>query len=134
MISGNRLAAEPEKKIDIMTTVAEELTAAKEAGAQVVGVYDPCSDPFRKEIEAAGLHRRLWQYFAALALSPLPGGGVMIILRAVQAVEGGSGMAARLPSDLLERATEEIMHTCPDVQRVFYDYTPSKTYARLAGK
>jgi HAD superfamily hydrolase (TIGR01509 family) len=28
------------------------LTAAKEAGAQVVGVYDPCSDPFRKEIEA----------------------------------------------------------------------------------
>ena len=89
---------------------------------------------FRKEIEAAGLHRRLWQYFAALALSPLPGGGVMIILRAVQAVEGGSGMAARLPSDLLERATEEILNTCPDVQRVFYDYTPSKTYARLAGK
>lgn len=89
---------------------------------------------FRKEIEAAGLHRRLWQYFAALALSPLPDGGVMVILRAVQAVESGSGMPARLPSDLLERVTEEILRTCPDVQRVFYDYTPSKTYARLAGK
>ena len=89
---------------------------------------------FRREIEALGLQKRLWQYFAALALSPLPGGGVMIILRAVQAVEGGSGMPARLPSDLLERVTADILQTCPDVQRVFYDCTPSKTYARLAGK
>ena len=89
---------------------------------------------FRREIEALGLQKRLWQYFAALALSPLPGGGMMIILRAVQAMEGGSGMPARLPSDLLERVTEEIMRVCPEVQRVFYDCTPSKTYARLAGK
>lgn len=89
---------------------------------------------FRREIELVGLNRRLWQYFAALALSPLPGGGMMIILRAVQAMEGGSGMPARLPSDLLERVTEEILRECPDVQRVFYDCTPSKTYARLAGK
>ena len=50
------------------------------------------------------------------------------------ATENGSGMPARLPSDLLERVTEEIMQVCPDVQRVFYDCTPSKTYARLAGK
>lgn len=89
---------------------------------------------FRREIEAAGLHKRLWQYFAAHAASPLPGGGDMVILRAVQAMEGGSGMPARVPSDLLERVTEEIMRECPDVQRVFYDCTPSKTYARLAGK
>ena len=89
---------------------------------------------FRREIEDAGMHRRLWQYFAALAVSPLPGGGLMVILRAVQAVEGGSGMPARIPGDLLERVTEEVMRNCPDVQRVFYDCTPSKTYARLAGK
>lgn len=89
---------------------------------------------FRREIEDAGLNRRLWQYFAALAISPLPGGGVMIILRAVQAAEGGSGMPARIPSDLLERVTEQVMRECPEVQRVFYDCTPSKTYARLAGK
>lgn len=89
---------------------------------------------FRREVEEAGLHRRLWQYFAALAVSPLPGGGLMVILRAVQASEGGSGMPARIPSDLLERVTEEVMRECPDVQRVFYDCTPSKTYARLAGK
>lgn len=89
---------------------------------------------FRREIEAAGLHRKLWQYFAALAISPLPGGGLMVVLRAVQATEGGAGMPARIPSDLLERVTEEVMRECPDVQRVFYDCTPSKTYARLAGK
>ena len=89
---------------------------------------------FRQEIEAAGLHRRLWQYFAALAVSPLPGGGLMVVLRAVQASEGGSGMPARIPSDLLERVTSQVMQECPDVQRVFYDCTPSKTYARLAGK
>lgn len=89
---------------------------------------------FRQEIEAAGLQRRLWQYYAALAVSPLPGGGLMIILRAVQAVEGGAGMPARLPGDLLERVTAEIMRQCPEVQRVFYDCTPSRSYARIAGK
>lgn len=87
---------------------------------------------FRREIEEAGLHRRLWQYFAALAVSPLPHGGLMVILRAVQASEGGSGMPARIPSDLLERVTAEILRQCPDVQRVFYDCTPSKTFARLS--
>ncbi len=89
---------------------------------------------FRREIESAGLQKRLWQYFAALAVSPLPGGGLMVILRAIQAAEGGGGLPARLPSDLLERVTQEVMAACPDVQRVFYDCTPSKTYARLAGK
>ena len=108
----------------IMTSVtAERLAILREADAI-----------FRQEIEVLGLQKRLWQYFAALSPSPLPDGGVMIILRAVQATESGSGMPARLPSDLLERVTEEILQCCPDVQRVFYDCTPSKTYARLAGK
>ena len=89
---------------------------------------------FRQEIEAAGLQKRLWQYYAALALSPLPNGGILVILRAVQAVEGGAGMPARLPSDLLERVTLQIMQDCPDVQRVFYDCTPSRSYALVAGK
>lgn len=89
---------------------------------------------FRKEIEAAGLHRRLWQYYAALAVSPLPGGGLIVILRAVQAAEGGAGLPARLPGDLLERVTAQIMQDNAEVQRVFYDCTPSRSYARLAGK
>ncbi|MDD6050547.1 MAG: hypothetical protein PUC00_04665 [Clostridiales bacterium] len=87
---------------------------------------------FRREVEDAGLNRRLWQYYAALALSPLPQGGLMVILRAVQSAEGGAGMPARIPSDLLERVTAEIMRECPDVERVFYDCTPSKSYARQA--
>ena len=108
----------------IMASVtAERLAILREADAI-----------FRREIEALGLQKRLWQYFAAFSISPLPDGGVIIILRAVQAMEGGSGMPARLPSDLLERVTEAIQQACPDVQRVFYDCTPSKTYARLAGK
>lgn len=107
----------------MVSVTAERLAILREADAI-----------FRREIEALGLQKRLWQYFAALTLSPLPDGGVMIILRAVQATESGSGMPARLPSDLLERVTEEVMRECPDVQRVFYDCTPSKTYARLAGK
>lgn len=89
---------------------------------------------FRREIETAGLQKRLWQYYAALALSPLPNGGVLVILRAVQAMEGGAGMPARLPNDLLERVTMEIMQACPEVQRVFYDCTPSRSYALVAGK
>ena len=89
---------------------------------------------FRREIEAAGLQKRLWQYYAALSTSPLPNGGYVVILRAVQAIEGGAGLPARIPGDLLERVTAQTMRECPDVQRVFYDCTPSKTYARLAGK
>lgn len=89
---------------------------------------------FRREIESASLQRKLWQYYAALAVSPLPNGGYIVILRAVQAAAGGAGLPARLPSDLLERVTEAVMQTCPDVQRVFYDCTPSRSYARMAGK
>ena len=58
----------------------------------------------------------------------------MVILRAVQASEGGAGMPARLPGDLLERVTAQVMHECPDVQRVFYDCTPSRSYAMSAEK
>ena len=89
---------------------------------------------FRKEIELAGLQKRLWQYYASMAVSPLPNGGLLVILRAVQASEGGAGLPARLPSDLLERVTADITRECPDVQRVFYDCTPSRSYAMQAGK
>ena len=48
--------------------------------------------------------------------------------------EGGAGLPARLPGDLLERVTAQIMQDNAEVQRVFYDCTPSRSYARLAGK
>ena len=88
---------------------------------------------FRRSVEEAGLHKRLWQYYATLALSPIPNGGYLVILRAVQASGGGSGMPARLPSDLLERTAEAIRTACPGVQRVLYDLSPSASYKRTAG-
>lgn len=99
--------------------------------AQGLSLLREADEIFRLSLEHAGLHRRLWQYYATLALSPIPNGGYLVILRAVQASEGGSGMPARLPSDLLERVTEEIMQTCPAVQRVMYDLSPSQSYKRL---
>ena len=110
--------------IRIMTDVTpERLAILREADAL-----------FRGEIAAANQGKRLWQYFASLAESPIPGGGYIVILRAVQAVDDGAGMPARLPSDLLERVTAAIMDACPQVDRVLYDFTPSRSYAQAAGK
>ena len=83
---------------------------------------------FRDEIAENNQGRRLWQYFAALTDSPDPEGGYVVTLRAVQAVDGGGGMAARLPNDLLERVTMQILQRCQDVRRVMYELTPSKSY------
>lgn len=86
---------------------------------------------FRQEVEAAGQNKRLWQYYATLADNPDPAvSGFIIILRAVQVVDGNAAVAARLPSDLLERVTQSIINTLPGVDRVLYDFTPSKSYAR----
>lgn len=105
----------------IMTDVTEEkLTILREADAI-----------FRDEITRSGLHKRLWQYFAALAESPVPDGGLIITLRAVQTVDGAAAMAARLPGDLMERVTGEILTRCPSVRRVMYDLTPSRSYAQV---
>lgn len=85
---------------------------------------------FRQEIEAAGLNKRLWQYYATLADNPDPmEKGFVVILRAVQAVDGSLAVASRLPHDLLERATGGIITALPQVERVLYDFTPSKSYA-----
>ena len=82
---------------------------------------------FRYEIQENNQAKRLWQYFAALSETPETE-GYMVTLRAVQAVDGAGGMAARLPSDLLERVTLEILRRCPQVKRVLFDLTPSKNY------
>lgn len=86
---------------------------------------------FRSEISAAGLNKRLWQYFAALADNPQPDGGLIVTLRAVQAIDGTAALAARLPGDLMERVTLEILRACPQVQRVMYDLTPSKSHSQV---
>ena len=82
---------------------------------------------FCYEITESNQSRRLWQYFAALAESP-DADGYVVTLRAVQTADGAGGMAARLPNDLLERVTLEILNRCPRVERVLFDLTPSKNY------
>jgi len=89
---------------------------------------------FRAEIEESGQNKRLWQYFAALALGPYPGDGYVITLRAMQAVDGAPSMPARLPSDLLERVSKFIRSELPEVERVLYDLTPSRNYAQADWK
>lgn len=87
-------------------------------------------DIFRREVEDSNQHKRLWQYFAALAPSPFVSGSYVVTLRAVQAAEGAGGNMARFTPDLLERVTAQILSHCPQVQRVMYDLTPSKSYQR----
>lgn len=86
---------------------------------------------FRQEVEAAGQNKRLWQYYATLADNPDPmGSGYVVILRAVQVVDGRVAVASRLPYDLLERVTTSITAALPQVERVLYDFTPSKSYSQ----
>lgn len=100
-----------------------------EVTAEKLAIVREADAIFRYEIAENNQAKRLWQYFAALAESPDPEGGYMVTLRAVQAQDGGGGMAARLPNDLLERVTLEILQRCPQVRRVLFDLTPSKSYA-----
>lgn len=85
---------------------------------------------FRYEIDENNHGRRLWQFYAELGDSA-DREGYVVTLRAVQAVDGDGGMAARLPNDLLERVTLEILNRCPQVSRVLYDLTPSKSYTPI---
>lgn len=102
----------------ILTNVtAERLEVLREADAI-----------FRHEVEESNQNRRLWQYFAALTESPFIDNGYVITLRAVQAAEGAGGNTARFTPDLLERVAAQILTQCPQVQRVMYDLTPSKSY------
>lgn len=105
----------------IFTDVSEEkLAILREADAI-----------FRQEVESAGQQKRLWQYYACLAHDPVPClDGYVVTLRAVQVIEGNVAVASRLPYDLLERVTEAILARLPRVNRVLYDFTPSKSYAR----
>ncbi len=84
---------------------------------------------YAEEITAAGLEKRLWQYYAMLMPNPAEPYGDAILLRAVQESDGHA-YAARLPYDLLERMVRRIRQQYPTVGRVVYDLSPSRTYDR----
>lgn len=98
----------------------EKLTILREADAI-----------FRDEIVAAGLDKRIWQYFAVM--TDCFSGGVkdgrrsyeyVIALRAVNSVDAMNATVYRLPYDLLERVVARITSEVPGVNRVVYDITP----------
>lgn len=78
---------------------------------------------YRTEMEADRQTRRLYQYYAMLSDAPFDSGYV-IVLRAVQIVEGAIRIAARPPYDLLERIAQRIRENQPLVTSVVYDLTP----------
>ena len=100
---------------------AQRLTILREADAI-----------FQEEVAASGQGKRLQKHFAVLSdLGEHGMSGIAICLRAVHASESSTAMAARLPSDLLERISMRILKTLPQVVRVLYDLTPSYNFSGI---
>ncbi len=83
---------------------------------------------FIEEIKAAGIYNQVWQ--ALSVLLPVKSVGVMgdertyefvIALRAVTSVDGMTADWAKLPMDLLEKASSRIINEVKGVNRVVYD-------------
>lgn len=91
---------------------------------------------FREDIKAAGLHKRLWKYFAVLYHLSYEedGEALAIALRAVS-VSSMAGIVrvlpARLPYDLVEQYSEKVIKAFPQVVRVVNDVTPGQSYSQI---
>lgn len=98
-----------------------------EADEEKLGILRLADAAFTGEVETAGIHKRLWKYYATMQPAVLEGAQVDIVLRAVSLIDTPSGgtatVPARLPYDLLERAVEKIKGISPRVRRVVYDLT-----------
>ena len=84
----------------------------------------------REEIQNAGLHRDIWQYFTCLP--NIRTVGVMgdqrtyeytVVIRAVTSIDGMTADWARIPYDLLNRISSRIVNEVPNVNRVALDIT-----------
>jgi GMP synthase (glutamine-hydrolysing) len=85
---------------------------------------------FRHELRARGLHKGIWQSYAALL--DVRSVGVMgdertyqqpIVLRAVSSEDAMTATAVNLPFDFLEHVTNRIVNEVAGVNRVLYDLT-----------
>ncbi|MDX6651574.1 MAG: hypothetical protein QOJ38_355 [Solirubrobacterales bacterium] len=82
----------------------------------------------QEEVRAAGLYRQLWQSFCVLPVVRsvgVQGDGrtyaYPIVIRAVTSDDAMTADWARLPYDLLERASSRIINEIPEVNRVALD-------------
>ncbi|MFQ5505407.1 MAG: GMP synthase (glutamine-hydrolyzing), partial [Planctomycetota bacterium] len=82
------------------------------------------------EVESAGAHAGLWQYFAVLL--PVRSVGVMgdartyehpVVLRVVESKDAMTADWAYLPQNLLRRISNRIINEVPGVNRVTLDIT-----------
>lgn len=85
---------------------------------------------FRSELRDRGLHRGIWQSYAALL--DVRSVGVMgdertyqqpIVLRAVESEDAMTARASALPFEVLEHIATRIVNEVPGVNRVLYDLT-----------
>ncbi len=85
-------------------------------------------DVFVREINENKLSKKLWRYYSII--TPYPGFNDMysVILRAVQNSQNKTAYAFRMPYDLLERVTEKLKYTYPQIRHVLYDVTPSESF------
>lgn len=84
----------------------------------------------RKEIEASGYQRQLWQYFAVLpgirsvgVKGDVRTYGETIAIRAVRSQDGMTAEWAPLPPALLAKIAQRLCNELPEVNRVVYDIT-----------
>ncbi|MEG1194760.1 MAG: hypothetical protein RSE58_04195 [Clostridia bacterium] len=97
--------------------IMDDITAER---LEVLRAADAC---FTEELSVDGLDKRLWQCYALLVRSPDCPSCHTVCLRALQEAQGGAH-AARLPFDVLERATARILSQVHGISRVVYDLTP----------
>ncbi|MDO8730699.1 MAG: glutamine-hydrolyzing GMP synthase [Candidatus Omnitrophota bacterium] len=97
----------------------QRLDLLREADARFIG-----------ELRSSGWYSKVWQAFAVLL--PVRSVGVMgdertyenvVALRAVTSTDGMTADWARLPQDLLERASNRIVNEVRGINRVVYDVT-----------